>query len=77
MFWIRTFFFKKNYGLSSIDIVGNEYFNIIIFLTLTNYAILSLDEFFFFKYFKFDKLLSMNFNNDNIIIVIINVTVKA
>ena len=47
MFWIITFFFKKNYGLSSIDIVGNEYFNIIIFLTLTNYAILSLDEFFF------------------------------
>ena len=32
---------------------------------------------FFLKYFKFDKLLSMNFNNDNIIIVIINVTVKA
>ena len=33
MFWIRTFFYYYN-GLSSINIVGNEHFSIIIFLII-------------------------------------------
>ena len=59
-------------GLSTIDIVGDEHFNKIIFLII----LISFSWRIFFKK-NFDKNLSMNFNNDNIIIVIIiNAIVK-